>query len=347
MPKGYWIARVDVTDEEGYKPYVTANPAIFKKFGGRFLVRGGKFECPEGESRSRNIVIEFPDYAAALACYRSPEYQANIEASAAQCDRRHRDHRGIRRPHTDVGRPSLRRGHEPCRHGGSNCHAGTVHVAWSARSLARAFYCRCGTGTRNRRGWRAARFSCRDGDDRVRLRREARRVVHWQGPPGGGAVVLMHGVKGNRLAMLRRARLLHTEGFSVLLFDFQAHGESTGTRITFGRLEGLDAAAAVAFVRQRLPNEKIGAIGSSLGGAAALLGPEPLAVDALVLESVYSDIGTAIANRIRIVLGPVVGALAARPTAWLFEAILPPFLGMRPSDLRPIDGIAQGRAPRC
>ena len=166
-----------------------------------------------------------------------------------------------------------------------------------------------------------------------------------QGPPGGGAVVLMHGVKGNRLAMLRRARLLHTEGFSVLLFDFQAHGESTGTRITFGRLEGLDAAAAVAFVRQRLPNERIGAIGSSLGGAAALLGPEPLAVDALVLESVYPDIGTAIANRIRIVLGPVAGALAARPTAWLFEAILPPFLGMRPSELRPIDGIARVAAP--
>ena len=79
MAKGYWIARADVTNEEGYKPYVTANPAIFKKFGGRFLVRGGKFECPEGESRSRNIVIEFPDYSTALACYHSPEYQANMK----------------------------------------------------------------------------------------------------------------------------------------------------------------------------------------------------------------------------------------------------------------------------
>jgi pimeloyl-ACP methyl ester carboxylesterase len=165
------------------------------------------------------------------------------------------------------------------------------------------------------------------------------------GRPGGGAVVLMHGVRGNRLAMLRRARLLHSEGFAVLLFDFQAHGESSGQRITFGRLEGLDAAAAVAFVRRRLPNERIGAIGSSLGGASALLGPAPLAVDALVLESVYPDIGSAIANRIRAVLGPVVGVLAARPTAWLFEAILPPFLGMRPADLRPIDHIGKVTAP--
>ena len=78
MAKGYWIARVDVTDEQGYQPYVAANAAIFRKYGGRFLVRGGKFDCVEGSSRSRNIVVEFPDYATALACYRSPEYQRNI-----------------------------------------------------------------------------------------------------------------------------------------------------------------------------------------------------------------------------------------------------------------------------
>jgi uncharacterized protein (DUF1330 family) len=79
MAKGYWIARVDVKNMDGYKPYADANPGIFKKFGGRFVVRSGKFECPEGESRSRNVVIEFPDYATALACYNSPEYQANIK----------------------------------------------------------------------------------------------------------------------------------------------------------------------------------------------------------------------------------------------------------------------------
>jgi len=79
MAKGYWIGRVDVNNEEGYKPYAAANPPIFKKYGGRFVVRAGKFESTEGTHRSRNVVIEFPDYAAALACYRSPEYQANIK----------------------------------------------------------------------------------------------------------------------------------------------------------------------------------------------------------------------------------------------------------------------------
>ena len=95
MAKGYWIARVDVHSDDGYKPYVAANPAIFNKFGGRFVVRAGQFEAPEGTSRSRNVVIEFQDYASALACYRSPEYQANIKvrATAFRCGPRH--HRGL------------------------------------------------------------------------------------------------------------------------------------------------------------------------------------------------------------------------------------------------------------
>jgi uncharacterized protein (DUF1330 family) len=79
MAKGYWVGRIEVHNDEGYKPYAAANPAIFKKFGAKFVVRAGKFECPEGQSRSRNVVIEFPSYADAMACYQSPEYQANIK----------------------------------------------------------------------------------------------------------------------------------------------------------------------------------------------------------------------------------------------------------------------------
>src|SRR5947208_1141413 len=60
-------------------PEEAANAAIFKKFGGRFVVRGGKFTGVEGQSRSRNVVIEFPDYETAMACYNSPEYQANVK----------------------------------------------------------------------------------------------------------------------------------------------------------------------------------------------------------------------------------------------------------------------------
>ena len=79
MPKGYWIVRVDIADQEQYKAYMAANAEPFKKYGARFLVRAGRFENLEGTSRSRNAVIEFPSYKAALECWKSPEYQRAIK----------------------------------------------------------------------------------------------------------------------------------------------------------------------------------------------------------------------------------------------------------------------------
>ena len=72
---GYWIAHIDVNDPEGYKNYVAANAMAFRKYGARFLVRAGAHEVVEGDARSRTVVIEFKDYATALECYRSAEYQ--------------------------------------------------------------------------------------------------------------------------------------------------------------------------------------------------------------------------------------------------------------------------------
>ncbi len=78
MAKGYWIARVDVYDAEAYKAYVALNGAAFKKYGARFLARGGAFEIKEGVSRARNVVLEFPTYQAALDCFNSAEYQTAL-----------------------------------------------------------------------------------------------------------------------------------------------------------------------------------------------------------------------------------------------------------------------------
>jgi uncharacterized protein (DUF1330 family) len=77
------IARVDVADPERYKAYIAANAQPLKKYGARFLVRSGRFENPEGIARSRNVVIEFPSYQAALDCYKSSEYQAAIKLRQA------------------------------------------------------------------------------------------------------------------------------------------------------------------------------------------------------------------------------------------------------------------------
>ena len=66
IAKAYWIGRIDVHNRDGCQHYAAANPAIIKKFGGRFVVRSGNFEGVEGQSRAHNVVIEFADYGDGL-----------------------------------------------------------------------------------------------------------------------------------------------------------------------------------------------------------------------------------------------------------------------------------------
>jgi dipeptidyl aminopeptidase/acylaminoacyl peptidase len=151
------------------------------------------------------------------------------------------------------------------------------------------------------------------------------------GAPGRGAVILMHGVHADRTTLVDRARFLSRAGYAVLLFDFQAHGESPGKSITFGHLESRDAIAAVDFMRHRLPGEHLGVIGISMGAAAALLADPPLPVEALVLESCYPTIVQATANRLDLRFGWP--GKAATP---LLTCQLQPRLGIRPEELAPL-----------
>jgi fermentation-respiration switch protein FrsA (DUF1100 family) len=140
--------------------------------------------------------------------------------------------------------------------------------------------------------------------------------------------------------MVPRARFLHAAGYAVLLFDFQAHGESGGANITFGALESLDARAAVTWLTRRLPGEPIAAIGVSLGGAAAVLAAPPLAVRALVLEAVYTTVQEAAANRLELRFGV--------PGRWLAPLLvlqLEPRLGVTPASLSPLARIGDLRCP--
>jgi uncharacterized protein (DUF1330 family) len=86
MPKGYWIVRVSVRDAAEYPAYLAAARPAFEKFGARFIVRGGTFECMEGVARERNVVVEFDDVATAFACYGSEEYQRAMKIRQAHAD---------------------------------------------------------------------------------------------------------------------------------------------------------------------------------------------------------------------------------------------------------------------
>ena len=86
MARGYWIARVDVTDMEGYQAYVKAIAKPLARYGAKYVTRGGIYEAVEGASRARNVTIEFASYADALACYRSDDYQAAIPLRQSSSD---------------------------------------------------------------------------------------------------------------------------------------------------------------------------------------------------------------------------------------------------------------------
>src|SRR4029434_4118295 len=69
-------AQVTVSNPDQYNLYAESAPLAFKKYGAVILARGGRSGQMEGNGRPRNVVIEFPSYDDAVACYNSPEYQA-------------------------------------------------------------------------------------------------------------------------------------------------------------------------------------------------------------------------------------------------------------------------------
>ncbi|MCC6992061.1 MAG: alpha/beta fold hydrolase [Acidobacteria bacterium] len=168
------------------------------------------------------------------------------------------------------------------------------------------------------------------------------RVAGWlmRGDSGRGAVLLLHGIGGDRRTMVPRAKLFHAAGFSVLLIDLQGHGESQAAHVTFGFREAQDVAAAAEFLRARLPGEPMSAVAVSMGGAALTLARPAPPFRAIVLESVYPDIESAVSARLEIRLGP--------PGGWLTPLLLwqmPLRLGIQATDLRPLEHLDRLSAP--
>jgi pimeloyl-ACP methyl ester carboxylesterase len=155
-----------------------------------------------------------------------------------------------------------------------------------------------------------------------------------------GVVLLLPGIRANRLSMVDRARFLRRAGYSVLLIDFQATGETKGDHITFGWKESRDALATVDFIHHVDQSARVAIIGSSLGGVAALLATPPLKVNALILESVYPTIEIATRNRMENYLGTM-----GRMFAPLFLMQLHRRIGVLPSQLHPIDHVAAVDCP--
>jgi alpha-beta hydrolase superfamily lysophospholipase len=167
--------------------------------------------------------------------------------------------------------------------------------------------------------------------------------TYWPGrTPDAPAVLLLHGVRSSRASTAPTAAWLASLGYAALTIDFRGHGESEMTQRSFGLREALDAEAAFRWLKQRQRGAPVAVIGNSLGGAAALLGPNgPLPADALVLQAVYPDIRRAIRNRIAYRLTSI--------PAYLLEPLLSfqsiPRFGVHPGALSPLEALRDYSGP--
>lgn len=129
--------------------------------------------------------------------------------------------------------------------------------------------------------------------------------------PRDRAVVLVHGKDQNRIDSSfptgRIARLLLDRGYSALLFDLRAHGESEGLRWGLGKQEALDVAAAVDLAAQKanIPRSRVAVIAESMGaGSASVALAHVPDVGPMVLDSVYTSATTVIDE-----IGPSISGL--------------------------------------
>jgi pimeloyl-ACP methyl ester carboxylesterase len=116
--------------------------------------------------------------------------------------------------------------------------------------------------------------------------------------PTGATVVLVHGHGNNKSDMLSRAELLH-EDYNLVLFDFRAHGQSSGFQSTLGVLEKGEVHAVVNWLEETKAPTSVALLGISMGGAAAANeAADDLRIDALILESTHATLANAIQARL-------------------------------------------------
>jgi uncharacterized protein (DUF1330 family) len=85
----YVISEVDVRDPQGFEAYRTMAAPTIARYGGRYLVRGGRAALAEGGPEPNNIiVVEFPSMARLREWYASPEYAEALKVRQTALDRR-------------------------------------------------------------------------------------------------------------------------------------------------------------------------------------------------------------------------------------------------------------------
>jgi pimeloyl-ACP methyl ester carboxylesterase len=171
--------------------------------------------------------------------------------------------------------------------------------------------------------------------ERITASSKGRPTVCWyRKGTNGKAVIVAHGNGGDRNTMVARGEFLSGLGYGVIIPDLNGHGETPGRRKTFGREEAGDIRNCRAYLERQGIAEVYG-IGVSLGAAAMVYAcASGMKLDGLILESAYSDIATAVDNRLRKFFGPW-GPKLSPLLLWQF----PLYLGFPSADLSVVDRI--------
>jgi uncharacterized protein len=172
--------------------------------------------------------------------------------------------------------------------------------------------------------------------------RSGSRIVGWlkEIEEADGSILLLHGIRADRRSMAQRAKFLCEEGYNTLCIDFRAQGESPGKHITMGYLEAMDAMSGVKFLRERFPGVPVGILGTSLGGAAALMADYIEPPEAFVVESVFADVVTGVGNRLEMRFGS-----GGRQLSPLLTWQIKPLLGIDVETLSPVRSAARIEQP--
>ena len=155
---------------------------------------------------------------------------------------------------------------------------------------------------------------------------------------GDRAVVVLHGYPFSKADILGVTHYLHAE-YDLFLFDFRYFGQSEGTMTTLGYREWQDVLAAIDYLRAR-GARSIALWGFSAGASAALLTlPHTDAVDAVIADSPFSDLGAMALDYYRYF--PLVNHFLAFCTDLLSRA----YVGVSPSEVSPLRAAASSRVP--
>lgn len=168
------------------------------------------------------------------------------------------------------------------------------------------------------------------------------RISAWfAAPPSqqGQAVLLLHGLNGNRDQLLPHAAYLLEAGYGALLIDFRNHGESDGSVSSMGYHEIKDARAAYAFLRARRDVKSIAIWGHSMGGAVACRLMSEVDSAGLFADAAFSDFGALVRAR------AVRDGYPAALSAFLFIRLFGALSHSEPASLRPVDDLAKVERP--